>query len=118
MSLISKLKQKRARRTARVRSQLKTNSELPRVSVFRSARHIYGQLIDDMTGNTLVSFSSLQLEKPNGDKKEVAKQVGVELGKLVLAKKINSARFDRGRFLYHGRVKALADGLREAGLNI
>lgn len=118
MSIERKLKQTRKRKTLRSRSKLKKNTSIPRISIFRSAKHIYGQLIDDNTSTTLASISTLTLKGLKGDKKEQAKQVGIELGKLALEKDVNSARFDRGRFLYHGRIKALAEGLREAGLKV
>jgi large subunit ribosomal protein L18 len=77
---------------------------------------VYAQIIDDAQQKTLASFSSLNLKKVTGDKKAVAKMVGMELGKLAVAKNIGDVFFDRGQYLYHGRVKALAEGLREAGL--
>lgn len=116
MSLRRKIAQSSRRRAARVRSKV-VNTGLPRVSVFRSLQHIYAQVIDDQVQKTLVSCSSLELELA-GDKKQKAHAVGVELAKRALDKKIEAAVFDRGRFLYHGRVKALADGLREGGLHI
>lgn len=118
MSLESKNNKRTARRVARVRSHLKSNMEHPRLSVFRSLNHIYGQVIDDITGTTLASFSSLQLTSAKGDKKAIAKQVGLELAKIARSKNIEQVRFDRGGYLYHGRVRALADGLREGGLNV
>ena len=89
---------------------------MPRLSVFRSLKNVYAQIIDDKSKKTLVSFSSLNLKDKSGDKKEIAKKVGLELGKLANEKSIEKILFDRGRFLYHGRIKALADGAREAGL--
>lgn len=118
MSIISKLQKRTERKVNRVRSKLKNNLALPRVSVFRSLNQIYGQVIDDNTGNTLVSFSSLHLKSATGDKKAIAKQVGLELAKLALSKDIQAVRFDRGGYLYHGRVQSLADGLREGGLKV
>lgn len=117
MSLERKIKLQRTRKKLRVRSKLKFNMAIPRVSVFRSLNQIYGQVIDDAQGKTLVSFSSLDL-KEKAPKKEIAKKVGQELAKKALERGINSARFDRGRFLYHGRVAAFADGLRESGLKV
>lgn len=116
MSLKRKFAQRKQRRTMRTRSKL-VNTGLPRVSVFRSLQHIYAQVIDDQAQTTLVSCSSLELEL-KGDKKEKAHAVGIELAKRALGKKIEAAVFDRGSFLYHGRVKALAEGLREGGLHI
>ncbi|EKE05167.1 MAG: 50S ribosomal protein L18P [uncultured bacterium] len=91
---------------------------MPRVSVFRSLKYIYAQVIDDINSTTLVSCSSLELKNLKGDKKAIANAVGKELAKRAQEKGITTAVFDRGSFLYHGRVKALAEGLREGGLNI
>lgn len=118
MSLQRKIEQRKERRALRVRSKLKSNETLPRVSVFRSLSHIYGQLIDDNSGVTIASHSSLISKNVKGDKKAIAKAVGLELAKKALEKGISSARFDRGRFLFHGRIEALAEGLREGGLKI
>ena len=90
---------------------------MPRVSVFRSLKQIYAQIIDDAQHATLVSCSSLQIST-NGTKTEIATAVGLELAKLALQQGITKAAFDRGSFLYHGRVKALAEGLRAGGLQI
>lgn len=117
MSKNRKIHARRERREHRVRSKVKM-SAMPRLSVFRSAKHIYGQLIDDAQGKTLVSYSTRQAEAIKGDKKDQAHAVGVELAKQALKHGIEQVAFDRGPFLYHGRVKALADGLREGGLNI
>ncbi|KKT24125.1 MAG: 50S ribosomal protein L18 [candidate division TM6 bacterium GW2011_GWF2_43_87] len=76
------------------------------------------QIIDDKAQRTLVSCSSLELTGLTGDKKAIARAVGLELAKRALSNKIESAVFDRGRFLYHGRVKALAEGIREGGLHV
>lgn len=118
MSAEKRLKQQRKRRTFRVRNGLRSKGEFPRVSVFRSLKHISAQIIDDSEHKTLVSFSSRHLKDVKGDKKAIAKTVGAELGKLAKDKGIGKVFFDRGRFLYHGRVKALADGLRESGLEL
>ena len=119
---IKKIQQKRQRRADRVRHTLLSNTTRMRVSVFRSLNHIYAQLIDDQAQKTIVSSSSLVLAKDNehakADKKAIAKLVGVDLAKKALQAKIDKACFDRGCYLYHGRVKSLADGLREGGLNI
>ena len=116
MSLLKKFKQKLRRRTLRVRSAQKSRGAKIRISVSRSINHISAQIIDDSKHATLVSYSSLNLEKPSGKKVEIAKQVGLELGKMAINKNISDVFFDRGCYLYHGRVKALAEGLREAGL--
>ena len=115
MSLLKKFKQKLRRRTLRVRSAQNRGSKA-RISVFRSINHIYAQIIDDNKHATLVSYSSANLEKPSGKKVDIAKQVGLELGKMAISKNISDVFFDRGCYLYHGRIKALAEGLREAGL--
>ncbi len=105
------------RRTLRVRSKLKKDV-LPRVSVFRSLKQIYGQLIDNQSHQTVVSFSSLELKESDGDKKAIAHAVGKELAKRALEKGVDRAIFDRGPYKYHGRVKAVAEGLREGGVQI
>lgn len=117
MSIQRKLAQRTKRRTDRVRAAFK-NATRPRVSVFRSLKHIYAQLIDDNQGKTLASCSSLEINDLKGDKKAIAKAVGLELAKKVIDKGINEIAFDRGSFLFHGRVKALAEGLTEGGLKI
>ena len=117
MSLKRKIAQSARRRALRVRSRLQTDGKM-RVSVFRSLKQIYAQVIDDNAHKTVVSCSSLELEGVKGDKKAVANAVGRELAKRALGKDISEAVFDRGRFLYHGRVKALAEGLREGGMKI
>ena len=116
MSLVRKKEHKKRRRAQRVRSALKT-STLPRVSVFRSLNHMYAQLIDDVAQVTLASCSSRELSIA-GDKKAKAQAIGLELAKRAKEKGVEAVKLDRGPFLYHGRVKALADGLREGGLNV
>ncbi|MCK4498868.1 50S ribosomal protein L18 [Candidatus Babeliales bacterium] len=117
MSLRVRVDKRRKRRVLRVRGRLLNVDSKPRVSVCRSLRHIYAQIIDDCKGRTLVSFSSLcKGVGCSGDASSVAKSVGLELGKLAVAKNVAEVVFDRGSCLYHGRVKALADGLRESGL--
>ena len=107
-------------RHARVRKNLSGTPEKPRMAVFRSNKNISVQIIDDVTGTTLCSASSLEkaikAEYPNGGNKEAAKAVGEAIAKKALEKGIETVAFDRGGFLYHGRVKELADGAREAGL--
>jgi large subunit ribosomal protein L18 len=118
VSLLRKLKQRKNRRKLRVRKSV-TNGDMPRVSVFRSAKHIYGQLINNDTGRIIAAYSTLQMKEDiKGDKKAEAHAIGVELAKLALSEGVLQAAFDRGPFLYHGRVKAFADGLREGGLKI
>lgn len=117
MSLRRKIAQRAQRRALRIRARLRGTGN-PRVSVFRSNRYIYAQVIDDASHNTVASCSSLELKNLTGDKKAVAAAVGRELAKRTLAVNVNKVVFDRGSYLYHGRVKALADGLREGGLTV
>lgn len=116
MSIERKIKQRKKRRQLRVRSKL-TLLGLPRISVFRSLNHIYAQIIDDSTHQTIVSCSTVELKKTE-NKKDAARSVGLELARKALEKNISKAVFDRGSYLYHGRVQALADGLREGGITI
>ena len=104
----------RLRRKARVRSQISGTAKCPRLSIFRSATHIYAQLIDDTSGTTLAATSDLKIDK--GTKVERAKEVGVQIASKAKDLKLKEIVFDRGWFYYHGRVKALADGAREGGL--
>ena len=106
----------RLRRHARVRRKVSGTATCPRLSVFRSNAHIHCQLIDDTCGNTLVSCSSVELKLAHGGNVEAAKTVGTEIAKRALAKNIEHVVFDRGGYIYHGRVMALADAAREAGL--
>ena len=111
----------RQRRHLRVRKKVYGTSQRPRISVFRSSKHIYAQLIDDMTGKTLIAASSLDTEcktkNKRGSDKEAAEIIGVMLAKRALAQNITMVVFDRSGYLYHGRIKALADGARKAGLS-
>jgi large subunit ribosomal protein L18 len=111
----------RLKRKRRIRKKISGNASRPRLSVFRSARHIYAQLVDDRQGVTLAAASSLSpevREKLAGLKKtERAKEVGRLLAEKARQKGIESVVFDRDGFLYHGRVKAVADSARENGLN-
>ena len=116
VSLESKNKRRTQRRTLRVRAKLQTGK--PRISVFRSLKHMYAQLIDEQGQKTVMSCSSLDLKKVKGDKKAIAFAIGRELAQKAAAEGITTAIFDRGQFLYHGRVKSLAEGLREGGLKI
>lgn len=102
------------RRKFRVRNAVKASGRL-RLSVHRSLRHIYAQIIDDSKGHTLVAASSKSL-KLSGNKTEVARKVGQAIAEAARAKGITQVVFDRGAFKYHGRVKALAEGAREGGL--
>ena len=90
--------------------------ECPRLNVFRSNANIYAQVIDDTTGTTLCAVSSLELKLENGGNVEAAKKVGAAIANKCKEAKIEAVRFDRGGYVYHGRVQALADAAREAGL--
>ena len=105
------------RRAKRVRYRVKQAVSRLRLTVFRSLQHIYAQIIDDAQHMTVVSCSS-QSMKVSGDKTEQARLVGLELAKLTKEKGIEAVVFDRGSYLYHGRVRALADGVREGGIQI
>ena len=109
----------RQRRKKSIRKKVFGTPEMPRLAVFRSLNNISAQIIDDTTGKTLVAFSTLTKGLDLNRKKKKTEQsfeVGQNLGKLALKKGIKKIRFDRGGYLYHGRVKALADGIRKAGL--
>jgi large subunit ribosomal protein L18 len=110
----------RQKRKARVRTRIFGTEQRPRLSVFRSAKHIYAQIVVDSTGTTILAASTLSPElrgEVEGLKKsEAAKKVGELLGKKAAEKNIRRVIFDRNGFLYHGRVKALAEGARESGL--
>ena len=116
-------KYKKDLRHKRVRKKVRGSETRPRLSVFKSARHIYAQIIDDSNGNTIASASTLTpkvkelLSGGESQKKlDAAKAVGKHIAELSLAKEIEEVSFDRGGYPYHGRVKALADAAREAGL--
>ncbi len=119
MANVSK-KDKRLKRHARVRNHLVGTPERPRLAVYRSNKNISCQIIDDVNHTTLVAASTLdkelKAEVEYGGNKEAAKKVGEAIAKRALAKGIETVCFDRGGFLYHGRVKELADGAREGGL--
>jgi len=107
----------RARRKFRIRKKISGTPERPRLTVFRSNKQIYAQVIDDATGATLVSATSLGRETPGeGGKTALANQVGEALATACKDKGITKVVFDRNGYLYHGRVRALADGARKAGL--
>jgi len=107
----------RKKRHARMRNKLSGTPETPRLCVFRSNTNIYAQIIDDVNGKTLVSASSLEKGfDADGTKKEVAKKVGAAIAKKAAEADIKTVVFDRGGYQYHGRVKELADGAREGGL--
>ena len=109
----------RVRRHRRVRRKISGTAERPRLAVFRSNKHIYAQLIDDLAARTLIAASSVESAVAReGQKKDVAKRVGALLGERAKSAGITGAVFDRGGRLYHGRVQSLADGAREAGLEL
>jgi len=110
----------RARRKVAIRKKLEGTAERPRLSVFRSAKHIYAQAIDDTTNSVLASASDREEEIAKAlagkKKKDKAKAIGTAVAKKLLAKNVQHVVFDRNGFIYHGRVSAVADGAREAGL--
>lgn len=108
----------RLARHARVRRKISGTAEIPRLCVYRSIKNIYAQIIDDTTGKTLVSASTLDadLRANYGGNKEAAKAVGLSIAKKAAEKNIKAVVFDRGGYVYHGRVAALAEGAREGGL--
>jgi large subunit ribosomal protein L18 len=110
----------RLKRKRRIRKKILGTPERPRLTIFRSARHIYAQLIDDTNGSTIVSASSLDRSVKEGQAFDSKKSQAVQIGKLVaeraITKGVKKVVFDRNGYLYHGRVKAISDGAREAGL--
>lgn len=111
----------RLKRQIRVRKKIKGTTERPRLNVFKSSRHIHAQLIDDTKGVTLVAASTISPDVKDGlvysGNVEAAKKVGAAIAKKAIEKNISSVVFDRNGFLYHGRIKALADAARENGLS-
>jgi len=106
----------RQRIHVRIRAKLAGTAVRPRLNVYRSLNHIYAQVIDDQSGGTLVSASSLQMKLKTGGNVASAKEIGRAVAERAIEKGIKKVVFDRGGFLYHGRIKALADAAREAGL--
>ena len=119
MSKVSRA-DRRVRKHERVRKTVEGSQERPRLNVFRSSKHIYAQIIDDVAGHTLVSASSLSKELDGqfktGANKLAARAVGKLIAQKAKEKKLDKVVFDRGGYLYHGRIKELADGAREGGL--
>lgn len=115
--MVSKADKNKARvkRHTRVRSKISGTAECPRLNVFRSNKNIYAQIIDDINGVTLVAASTLEVEG-NGGNKEAAFKVGEAIAKKAADKGITEVVFDRGGYIYHGRVKELAEGARQGGL--
>ncbi len=107
----------RGRIHARIREKLAGTAERPRLNVYRSLNHIYAQVVDDQKGETLASASSLALKLKSGGNVAAAKEIGKAVAEKAVALGIKKVVFDRGGYLYHGRVKALADAAREAGLD-
>lgn len=120
MSTTAIKRESRLKRKRRIRKKLSGTPERPRLSVFRSSRHIYAQIVDDISGHTLIAASSLEkTSKEQNDLKNnvaMARFVGKLVGERAVEKGIQSVVFDRNGFLYHGRVRAVSEGAREAGL--
>lgn len=122
MTTLTSRKSKKDLRHKRVRKKINGSSVRPRLSVFKSSKHIYAQVIDDVSGTTLAAASTLTPKVKellgSGDQKKVdaAKAVGKHIAELAQSKEIKEVSFDRGGYPYHGRIKALADAAREAGL--
>jgi large subunit ribosomal protein L18 len=108
--------QKRASRQRRIRAKIFGDAKKPRLSVYRSLKHISAQLINDQVGKTIVAASDLEVKSKKGAKIDKAKEVGLLIAHKALEKKISQAVFDRSGFKYHGRIKAVAEGAREGGL--
>jgi large subunit ribosomal protein L18 len=107
----------RARRKLRIRKKITGTAERPRLTVFRSNKQIYAQVVDDAGGSTLAHATSLKVETPDdSNKSKVAEQVGEAIAQACISKGIKQVVFDRNGYIYHGRVKALADGARKGGL--
>jgi large subunit ribosomal protein L18 len=117
-STIIKKHDMRARRKAHIRKRVEGSTERPRLSVYRSLNHIYAQVIDDISGKTILAASTLspELKDAKGKKKDVARQVGELLAKKCQERKIAAVVFDRNGFMYHGRIAAVAEGARKGGL--
>ena len=113
---------KRLKKKKRIRKKIVGTTERPRLTVFRSSKHIYAQIVDDTTGKTIASVSTMSKEMKgkvkNGGNVESAKLIGDLVAKAAQKAKVTSVSFDRNGYLYHGRVKALAEAAREAGLNL
>ena len=107
----------RIKRHNRVRGKISGTADRPRLCVFRSENHIYAQIIDDVAGNTLVAASTVEKAfEGNGGNVDAAKKIGAAIAERALQKGIEEVVFDRGGYIYHGRIKALAEGAREGGL--
>lgn len=106
----------REKKKLKIRKKVMGSSERPRLCIFRSTKHVYAQVIDDTTGQTLVSASTLDTDGVKGANKDACSAIGKEVAKRAVGKNIKQVVFDRNGYLYHGRVKALADAAREGGL--
>jgi len=111
-----KKRQQRLQRHKRVRAKISGTAKKPRLCVFRSAKHVYAQLIDDEKGKTLAAASDQKIKKEKKKKKDLAREVGKNIAQKALEKKIEKAVFDRSSYQYHGRIKEVAEGAREGGL--
>lgn len=120
MSSLSLRKEARLKRKRSIRKKMSGNPQRPRLCVFRSTRHIYAQIIDDVSGNTLAAASTMEKEVKDqsgfANKIEAAGFIGERVAKFAMEKGIKQVVFDRNGFLYHGRVRALSEGARKAGL--
>jgi large subunit ribosomal protein L18 len=112
------LKTDRIKRKKRIRSRLEGTAIRPRVAVFRSNRYIYAQAINDESGAVVAAITQIQLKDQKGTKVELATRIGEELASVLKSKKVSSVVFDRSGYRYHGRVKAIAEGLRTGGINV
>jgi large subunit ribosomal protein L18 len=106
----------REKKKLKIRKRVTGSAERPRLCIFRSAKHVYAQVIDDATGVTLVSASTLDTDGVKGANKDACAAIGKEVAKRAVGKNIKQVVFDRNGYLYHGRVQALADAAREGGL--
>ena len=106
----------REKKKLKIRKRVMGSTERPRLCIFRSTKHVYAQVIDDSTGQTLVSASTLDTDGVKGANKDAFSAIGKEVAKRPVGKNIKQVVFDRNGYLYHGRVKALADAAREGGL--
>lgn len=116
MITLTKRNEIRQRIHTRIREKVTGTTERPRLNVYRSLSHVYAQVIDDQKGVTLASASSLELKLKTGGNVASAKEIGKAVAERAVAKGVKKVVFDRGGYLYHGRIKALADAAREAGL--
>lgn len=117
MAKTNQSNQRRQRRKTGIRKRVIGTPERPRLSIFRSGKHIYAQVIDDLSGKTLASANSVQAKVATGGNVEAAKAIGTKIGEVASAAGVKEVAFDRNGYRYHGRVKALADAAREAGLS-